>query len=401
MNNSPELDHLNVLVLDGGGVRGLSSLLILEDLIRRINENIRSKTGLMIDDLKPHQVFDLVVGTSTGGLIAIMIGKLGLSAKECINQYRNLSKEVFGRYHLRGKLSMGVFKPRYSGECLRDCVKRLLRTHDLPENFQMRSSKETSNQDSTTACAVVCRRRDSRYSPLVKDAVFICSLKCLNSPNSLDCGVCDAARATSAAPTYFPPIKIGNRYFIDGAVEYNNPSFALFQHYRSSLPPDVKQNRRETHTSDLNFQRIRMVNLGTGNEPQRDEQMLAITSRSIVKRLRLFRSIRDAVVNGKDAIKIATTSQTQAEFMETLSQANESNGDIKYYRLSDNTGVCYIKLDDYKKLDDIQNSTLQYLNNHDTVDRLERIANEITESHINKMVPNQPQSQIEKPRNET
>jgi hypothetical protein len=59
------------LMKDGGGVRGLSSLYILQRLMYRIRPE---------DDLeklpKPCDVFDVIVGTSTGGLIAIMLGLL-------------------------------------------------------------------------------------------------------------------------------------------------------------------------------------------------------------------------------------------------------------------------------------------------------------------------------------
>ena len=66
------LDHQpRVLSLDGGGVRGLSSLLIL----REIMEEIQRRSGAEETPL-PCQYFDLIGGTSTGGLIAIMLGRL-------------------------------------------------------------------------------------------------------------------------------------------------------------------------------------------------------------------------------------------------------------------------------------------------------------------------------------
>lgn len=51
-------------VTDGGGVRGLSTLLILKALMATINEE-RSKDGQSV--VKPCQIFDLIGGTSTGG----------------------------------------------------------------------------------------------------------------------------------------------------------------------------------------------------------------------------------------------------------------------------------------------------------------------------------------------
>jgi Patatin-like phospholipase len=67
-----------ILALDGGGVRGLSSLLVVRSLMHEVQrllvDNGQAKTG---DKLPvPCQYFDLICGTSTGGLIAIMLGRL-------------------------------------------------------------------------------------------------------------------------------------------------------------------------------------------------------------------------------------------------------------------------------------------------------------------------------------
>jgi len=71
-----QMDHVpRVLALDGGGVRGLSSLVIL----REIMESIRIRARLQRTP-KPCEYFDLIGGTSTGGLIAIMLGLLGMVA---------------------------------------------------------------------------------------------------------------------------------------------------------------------------------------------------------------------------------------------------------------------------------------------------------------------------------
>jgi patatin-like phospholipase/acyl hydrolase len=68
----PEIQHIpRILALDGGGVRGLSSLLILEKLMREIKRLNGDSQPLL-----PCQYFDLICGTSTGGLIAIMLGRL-------------------------------------------------------------------------------------------------------------------------------------------------------------------------------------------------------------------------------------------------------------------------------------------------------------------------------------
>jgi patatin-like phospholipase/acyl hydrolase len=62
-----------ILTFDGGGVRGLSSLLILRDIMEEIERRTNATTTP-----KPCEYFDLIAGTSTGGLIAIMLGRLGM-----------------------------------------------------------------------------------------------------------------------------------------------------------------------------------------------------------------------------------------------------------------------------------------------------------------------------------
>lgn len=62
-----------ILSLDGGGVRGLSSLLILRDIMEDIEQRTEAD-----ETPKPCEYFDIIGGTSTGGLIAIMLGLLGM-----------------------------------------------------------------------------------------------------------------------------------------------------------------------------------------------------------------------------------------------------------------------------------------------------------------------------------
>ncbi|XWW96507.1 hypothetical protein V2A60_004482 [Cordyceps javanica] len=82
--NPVDRQGLCLLSLDGGGVRGLSTLFILKGIMARLNHK-RKETGL--PSAKPCQVFDLIGGTSTGGLIAIMLGRLEMDVDECISTF--------------------------------------------------------------------------------------------------------------------------------------------------------------------------------------------------------------------------------------------------------------------------------------------------------------------------
>jgi len=78
--------ELCLLSLDGGGVRGLSSLQILKRLMESINPE---------DPPKPCDYFDMIGGTSTGGLIALMLGRLCMPVDEAIEAYIVLAPRIF------------------------------------------------------------------------------------------------------------------------------------------------------------------------------------------------------------------------------------------------------------------------------------------------------------------
>ena len=83
---------MNLLALDGGGIRGLSELIILQRLMYGLGQ----KLGHPPDSPpKPCEVFDLIAGTSTGGLIAIMLGKLRMDVDTCIEEYVAMAPQIF------------------------------------------------------------------------------------------------------------------------------------------------------------------------------------------------------------------------------------------------------------------------------------------------------------------
>jgi patatin-like phospholipase/acyl hydrolase len=79
-----------ILCIDGGGIRGLSEILILKELMLQVQ--IESNLDFTPE---PWQCFDLICGTSTGGLIAILVGRLGKTLAECEELFRNLGSEIF------------------------------------------------------------------------------------------------------------------------------------------------------------------------------------------------------------------------------------------------------------------------------------------------------------------
>ena len=97
-----------VLALDGGGMRGLVTLVMLQELERRTGRRI-------------HELFDLVVGTSTGAIVAAIVCIRELSAKQALDIYRELGSQVFRQSILRGAQGL-LSKQSYYGNHQLDIV---------------------------------------------------------------------------------------------------------------------------------------------------------------------------------------------------------------------------------------------------------------------------------------
>lgn len=122
---------LRLLSLDGGGVRGLSSLMVLDDLMENIaleEKRLGRRAQSDHTPLKPCDYFDLIGGTSTGGIIAILLSRLRLDCKQCINIYSKLAEQIFK--HDKSIKVFGAKLPtgstRFSGVVLANAIKSAL-----------------------------------------------------------------------------------------------------------------------------------------------------------------------------------------------------------------------------------------------------------------------------------
>lgn len=188
-----------ILSIDGGGLKGVMPASFLAE--------IEGSTGLRIVD---H--FDLVVGTSTGGIIALGIG-LGLSCEKITDFYRQRGPEVFGQAHggwIQDVLdsvwrrTRRLVTNKHSGDPLHNA---------LEDAFGKRRLGESSTR-------LVIPTWDSvrRLPRLFKTA---------HHPRfQLDYkeSVVDIAMATAASPTYLPAFRLRGVEHVDGGIWANNPA---------------------------------------------------------------------------------------------------------------------------------------------------------------------------------
>lgn len=189
-------ERFRILSIDGGGVRGYLSAGILANIEDYLNRQAR-------EDLPLGARFDLIAGTSVGGLLALALSA-GLHARSLRDLLRELIPKVFGSSNRRGNLARW-FAPRYHPEALKQ---------QLIEIFGSRTLADLT----TDACITSVSLIDAKPK-LHKTDYFA------RNAARLDERLVDIALATTAAPTYFPAHSSKhNANLIDGGIAANNPA---------------------------------------------------------------------------------------------------------------------------------------------------------------------------------
>ena len=111
---------------DGGGIRGYSTLVILTGLMHRIHVLINKNVPVGPYQLpRPCDFFDIIGGNGTGGLIALMLGRMRMDVETCKEYYEALTRYVF--YTDKTILGMPygntLFKASRLEEAIKVCVR--------------------------------------------------------------------------------------------------------------------------------------------------------------------------------------------------------------------------------------------------------------------------------------
>lgn len=195
---------IKILSIDGGGIRGIIPAIILSV--------IEEKTGKPIAEL-----FDVIAGTSTGGLLALALtkpspdGRPQYSAKKLIELYEQEGANIF----FNPEETPSPSKTKYSSTGIEEVLGRYFEKTRLSEAL-----KEVliTSYDVTKASPYFFKRHQAHAKP-----------------NLHDFPMAKVARATSAVPGYFEPLKLEvndaafpNRVLIDGGVFASNPGMCAY-----------------------------------------------------------------------------------------------------------------------------------------------------------------------------
>lgn len=184
-----------VLALSGGGYRGLFSAMILEEMEKRACKPLR-------------ECFDLIAGTSIGGIIACGIAA-GVPAARMREEFERQGKGIFERrIGLPGGRSFsvprfGIIGAKYMRKGLEAAVSGTLGEASGMRLSDVGKPLVVTAVSATNGSAVLF---DSRTNGTMKDVTLR-----------------EVALSTSAAPTYFPEFNIGGNSLVDGGIVANAP----------------------------------------------------------------------------------------------------------------------------------------------------------------------------------
>ncbi|CAZ80256.1 unnamed protein product [Tuber melanosporum] len=401
------LPPLRILSLDGGGVRGLSSLMILQDIMSTISQQEKSSHIRPKDDdtpLKPCEYFDIIGGTSTGGIIAILLSRLRLDVPACIDIYTQLAEEIFSKDR-----SIKIFGTplrfagaRFSGAVLEKAIKRVLVENSFdPEEkmfdetltlrekeirrrvdtgqltklevthsggvrdvIEKKTWRTSTNSNFSLKPAQDSKPDPNTHSPqtpkpgchgivvaVYKHAVGVPKLFHTNDPDDRKTKIWQALRATSAAPTFFDEITFGTPKitYIDGGLGYNSPCAEIDFEAKTRWPG------REIGV---------IVSIGTGLQ----------TIPAIRRGLRWlpFGLHRELSLAGALVAMATSTARVDNEVQRMYRDAQ-----TEYYRWDVDSGLGEISLEQWMKEDEMGSVTRRYLDDPDQVIRRQKLARTI------------------------
>ncbi|XP_010548402.1 PREDICTED: patatin-like protein 1 [Tarenaya hassleriana] len=244
-------NFVTILSIDGGGVRGIIPGVILAHLEKELQE-------LDGDDARLADYFDVIAGTSTGGLITAMLtapddnGRPLFAAKDIVPFYKKHCPDIFPQrqwFSSLPKIRNAFYRPRYDGEGLRNKVKDILGGKKLGD----------------TLTNVIIPTFDIKKM----EPTIFSSYQMLADP-SLDAELSHICISTSAAPIYFPPHEFKNEdrtgkvtefNLIDGGVTANNPTLLAM----TAVSKQIELKNEDMGHMDSNSIPFLVISIGTGS----------------------------------------------------------------------------------------------------------------------------------------
>ncbi|CAE6400703.1 unnamed protein product, partial [Rhizoctonia solani] len=328
---------LNLLSLDSGGITGLSSLLIIKEIMTRLQ-------GKDQKALKPYEYFDMIAGTGTGAISAVMLGRLHMSIDDAIKSYLHLMRTVFSERKFTMKWDTGAFKSTVLERELKDLINRMAGD---PNTTLMQSAGGGEVQ-----CKVIVYAMSS-FNLTSSTPIPFRSYSSATAATS--CSIWKVLRATTTHPGLFKGIEVDaeglgirNR-FTHGGLGCANPTPHLLEEAKKEYP----------HRAVASI-----ISIGTGHP-----KAIQVTTRNL----------GNSWANGGSAImKAMQAAHEMAEGSERVAEEIARRFAIiehGYYRLNVQQGTQGVEFDDWERLDEVAEHTRVYLDQAEIRLKLDRLVN--------------------------
>ncbi|KAI5815146.1 acyl transferase/acyl hydrolase/lysophospholipase [Pyronema omphalodes] len=374
-----ELNRQIVLSLDGGGIKGYSSLLIVKRLMQKIveietgnQENVplaAASDGTSPELPLPSDYFDYMFGSSTGGLSAIMLGRIKMSVDDALEVYEQFGSKVFGNprtMHVRSPLWWP--RSKYNWRTFVEVLKKVV-GDNIPQadDGQANDFYPQPNPNDCKTVVVAVRDGNSANKPFlfrtydheVPANVRLDPLE-RNPGRAYIAKICEIARATTAAPGYFSAMTINEANYLDGGLGHNNPS-KLAYHEVEQMHPVIDP--AENGTSPISL----ILSIGTGKKATDDH----IAPAGIRRYSTYFRR--------------AVRHMTNVEEVELDLQHLSEKRRFEFRRLNVDEGLETMEMDEWHKdnstLENIRTHTERYLQIPKTVTVMDHVARHLVRFH--------------------
>ncbi|KAL7273179.1 hypothetical protein RUND412_003974 [Rhizina undulata] len=384
---------LRLLSLDGGGVRGYSMILLLEELMVKLFVKMEGRAPKKHEIPKPCDHFDLIAGTGTGGLIALLIGRLRLSLEVCKRVYVEMTQRVFQTDKTIAGLPYR--KTLFKASKLEEAIKEVVRDvtsreqeddhtdnlHIMPRtpptsikhspnfnNFSFTDSSE-SGRDSLSVHHIGLLQRGNEDALLYDSRLNRCKtfvtavykdsdesappaiLRTYDSPaavssNTPKCTIWQAGRATSATFPAFKPITIDHSTFLDEGTGRFSP---------------VAQVLEEAMVNEWPGRPVGLIlSIGSGKRPDMPPSPRKEAASHLIHAtpLRKFAEARE-----KHIAKVQDCEEIHQELLQGIHKTGVPREN--YVRLNVEVGVGDVGMNEWRCLADIKDYTRSYLRRPD------------------------------------
>ncbi|KAE8449132.1 hypothetical protein EG329_008516 [Mollisiaceae sp. DMI_Dod_QoI] len=371
-----------ILSLDGGGVRGIVELEVLRAIEKALGDNL------------PIQAFfDLIVGTSTGGIIALGLGVENWTVEQCIGKFTSLCGDAFTprellKVPLLGKLSTVNHRSMYKTQPFEKALQEAF--EDRPLFGGLNSQEGHMIKVAVTSTTLMDQQPVvlANYNRPDFQGYKNYAFERQDKP-AMELKTWEAARATSAAPPFFKNFTKNETKacYIDGALYHNNP-VGVAHHERMLIWKDVGVQQPDIFLS-----------IGTGHHGHTDEDTTVSASffgkfsttrkeelpprpNVPLGNLRTFSTFTGQLWNTVSSRfdNILNCNKIWNDFRLDILGGPYASDRRRYIRLNPDLGFKVPKLDAVDLLRDIQQATRNQLKNSASSARIKEVAHRLISS---------------------